>query len=184
MAAVVYATPGSLYLTPTNATTGGTLIAGVEEQAISFAPGIETRLRRNGVGTASGFRVRHGRLQAPRLIIPLRQQDTTGLKILFSHLTTDGSTFRATGGTSSAEFAKLPTFALVLRPTDTTQKYLYAPNWALTDESAAAVLHSDSAAQLADVTLVLVATRPTNATSGSPPYLWGTAAAINTAYGL
>lgn len=184
MAAVVYATPGSLYLTPTNATTGGTLIAGVEEQAISFAPGIETRLRRNGVGTASGFRVRHGRLQAPRLIIPLRQQDATGLKLLLSHLTTDGSTLRPTGGTATKEFAKLPTFALVLRPTDTTQKYLYAPNWALTDESAQLILHSDSAAQLEGAVLVLVATRPTDAYSGSPSYLWGTAAAINTAYNL
>lgn len=182
MAAVVYATPGALYLAPTDATTGGTLIAGVQEQNIALQIGLETRMRRSGVGTSAGFRVRHGRIRETRLIIPLRQQDTTGLKILLSHLTTDGSTFRPTGGTSAAEFAKLPTFALVLRPTNTSQKYLYSPNWALTDESSALVVHNDQAAQLEGASLVLVATRPTNATG--PAWMWDTAANINTAYGL
>lgn len=184
MAANVYATPGSLYLAPTDATTGGTLIGGVEEQSIVLALSSRTRLRRNGVGTASGYRVRHGRLEAPRLIVPLRQQDSTALKILFSHLTTDGTTFRATGGTATKEFAKLPTFAMVLRPSSTSEKYLYSPNWAVTDESAQSILHSEQGPQLDGAALVLVATRPTDAQSGSPSYLWDTAANIDTAYGL
>ena len=184
MAANVFPTPGKLYLAPTNATTGGTLISGIDEQAVTLAVGTETRLRRTGVGADSGFRVRHGRLVAPRLVIPLRQQDATALKILFSHLTTSGTSFRPTGGTSTKEFAKLPTFAMVVRPDDTTQKYLYSPNWAVSDESTQAVLTNDSSPQLEGNVLVLVATRPTDAQASSPSYLWDTSANINTAYGL
>lgn len=184
MAANVFATPGKLYLAPTNATTGGTLIGGIEEQSISLVVSSQTRLRRNGVGSASGFRVRHGRLDAPRLIVPLRQQDATALKILFSHLTTDGSTLRPVGGTAAKEFEKLPTFALGWRPNDTTQNYFYGPNWAVSDESAQLILHSEQAAELEGAALVLVATRPTDAQSGSDAYMIDTAANINTAYGL
>lgn len=184
MAANVYATPGSLYLSPTNATTGGTLIGGVEEQSISLVVSDEVRLRRNGVGSSSGFRLRHGRLNPPRLIIPLRQQDATALKILFSHLTTDGTTFRETGGTATKEFAALPTFAIVLRPKNTGEKYLYSPNWSVADESLHLVNHSEDASQLEGVSMVMIAGRPTDAQSGSPAYLWDTAANINTAYGL
>jgi hypothetical protein len=184
MAANVFATPGSLYLAPTDATTGGTLIGGIEEQSISLVLSMRSRLRRNGVGSASGFRVRHGRLEAPRLIVPLRQQDATALKILFSHLTTDGSTFRPVGGTATDEFAKLPTFSMVLRPSSTGEKYIYSPNWAVTDESAHLIMHSEQMAQLDGAALVLVATRPTDAQSGSPAYLWDSAANIDTAFGL
>lgn len=182
MASVVYATPGAPYVTPTDATTGGTLLAGIEEQSISFDPGLETRLRRTGVGASAGYRMRAGRVQPARLIMPLRDQSSAALKILFSQLTTSGTTFRDKGGTAAAEFAKLPTFAIVLRPKSTSEKYLYAPNWALSQESAQLVLHHENGPQLSDAVLVLVATKPSNATG--PAWMWDTAANIDTAYGL
>lgn len=182
MAAVVYATPGTLHLTPTSAAVGGTAIPGILERDISFSPGIETRRRRTGVGASAGFRYRRGRVAPDRLFISLRNQSATALKIIFAHLTTDGATIRPTGGTATAPFAKLPTFALVVRPDLTTEKYIYAPNWQLTDESVGLVVHSDDASQLEGSQLVLEAARPTNATG--PACMWDTAANINTAFGL
>lgn len=182
MAAVVYATPGKLYLTPTNATTGGTLLAGVEERNIRFVENIETRRRKTGVGASSGYRERRGRVGAAYLIIPFRGHDANTLKIAFSHLTTDGATIRPTGGTSTAPFAKMPTFALILRPDNTSEKYIYSPNWALTQLSELSFLSNDDLPVMDGVVAVLEANRPTNATG--PAYLRDTAANINSAYGL
>lgn len=183
MASVVYATPGRLYLTPTTVTgTTGTLIDGIEEQSIVFSIDADLRRARTGIGANAGFRMRMGRVQAARLILPLREQSTTGLKILLSQLTTDGATIRPTGGTAAAEFAKLPTFALILRPKSSSEKYLYSPNWALSEGTLQHILHAEDGAQLAGATLELIACRPTNASG--PAYLWGSSSAIASAYSL
>lgn len=183
MAAVVYPTPGKLYLTPTTVTgTTGTLIEGIEERDIVLSLQAEIRERRSGVGTSAGPRIRMGRVREARLIIPLRRQDTTGLKILFSHLTTSGSDMRPTGGTSTADFAKLPTFALILRPDNTSEKYIYSPNWALSSGSVWLATHHQRNAQLTGAVLELVATRPTNATG--PAFEWASSSAIASAFSL
>lgn len=183
MASTVYATPGKLYLTPTSVTgTTGTHIVGIEERDILLDVSGEVRIRRNGVGASAGIKVIHGRWQAARLLIPLRQQDTTGLKILLSHLTTDGALFRPTGGTAANQFADMPTFALILRPDSTTEKYVYSPNWALSNASVQLIRHSQTGAQLTDAVLELIATRPTNATG--PAWAWGSSSAIASAFSL
>lgn len=182
MTAVVYATPGELYLSPTNATTGGTLISGVEEQDISMTVSPDVRVFRTGIGVNAGFTMLRGRQEPARLLIPLRQQDTTGLKILLSHLTTSGGSIRPTGGTATAELRALPSFALILRPKSTSEKYLYSPYWQVSPEQELAVLHSEDGAQLEGNILVLVATQAVGVST--PPWLWDTAANINTAYGL
>lgn len=186
MAANVYATPGRLYLTPTAVTgTSGTLISGIEERALLFDPGdADVRLRRTGTAEADGFRIRRGRVQPARLMLPLRQQDTTGLTLLLSHLTTDGALIRPTGGTAAAQFAALPVFAMVLRPFSTSEKYLYAPYWSLAPGSVHLIQHAELGEQLEGAMLEFIPMRPTNATAGSPPYLWGTAAAIAAAFGI
>ena len=183
MASVVYATPGRLYLTPTTVTGAtGTLIDGIEEQAISLMLDGDVRRYRTGIGADAGFRMRMGRVQAARLMLPLREQSVTGLKLLLSQLTTDGATIRPTGGTAAAEFAKLPTFALIVRPKSSSEKYLYSPNWAMSEQTLQHILHSEDGAQLAGATLELIATRPTNATG--PAYMWASSSAIATAYSL
>ena len=125
-----------------------------------------------------------GRVQGARLIVPLRQQDTTGLKILLSHLTTDGAIFRPTGGTATADFAKLATFAIILRPLSSSEKYVYSPNWAPSEQTIQAILHSDDGEQLAPAVLELIATRPSSAYAGSPAYEWAASATIATAFNL
>lgn len=183
MASVVFGTPGKLYLTPTEVTgTSGTLLEGIEERDITLSLDAEIRERRSGLGSSAGPRVRMGRVRGARLLVPFRRQDATGLKIQFSHLTTDGSIFRPTGGTATLDFAKLPTFAIILRPDLSTQKYVYSPNWAMSAGSIWLLQHSDRIPQLANCVLELLATRPTNATG--PAYEWAGAATIATVFGL
>lgn len=183
MAANVFATPGVPYLAPTSVTgTTGTAILGILERDIGFLPQVRTRTFNNGVGVNSGPRILHMRRPKGRLFIPLRQQDANGLKLLLSHLTTDGLAFRPSGGTATAEFAFLPTFALIVRPTKTDEKYIYSPNWQLTQESVQLIMHSPLSAQLEGATLEMVASKPTNASG--PPFEWASSAAIAAAYGL
>ena len=156
------------------------MLEGIEERDITLSLEAEIRERFNGVGP----RIRMGRVKQARLLIPFRRQDATALKIQFAHLTTDGATMAPTGGTAALDFAKLPTFAIILRPDLTTQKYVYSPNWALGRGSLWLVSHSDRIPQLANCVLELVATRPTNAYAGSPAYEWAAAATIASAFGL
>lgn len=184
MAAVVYPTPGKMYGGSITTITGstGTPITGIAENDISLILDCEVRRRRTGVGATAGFRTRMGRVSAAVLIIQLRNQSTTGLKMQFSHLTTDGAIMRPTGGTATAEFAKLPTFPLIVRPTLTTEKYIYSPNWSMDEGSAWLATHSEIRAQLDGNVLALLATRPTNATG--PAYEWASSATIAAAYSI
>lgn len=188
MAAVVYATPGYLVQTPTKVkgsrtgTTNGTVIEGIEDDDIFLALDAEIIRERTGVGVNAGTRVRMGRIQAAVLLIRLRNQSTNGLKILFSHLTTDGATMRPTGGTATAEFAKLPMFALLVRPSKTDEKYIYSPNWSVAEGTQWLAAHSEVTAQLGGSLVAMAACRPTNATG--PAYMWAAAASIASAYSL
>lgn len=190
MAATTFATPGYPVLTPTKVkgsrtgTANGTYIEGIDEREISFDPGLDLRVRRVGLGADSGFRVRHGRTQPAKLYLPLRNQGANGLKLILAQLTTDGAIFRPTGGTAAAPYSAMPTFALIIRPDSTSEKYLYSPNWALAPETLQLIRHSEIGAQASLTQLVLVATRPTSATSGVPAYEWAASATIATAFSL
>jgi hypothetical protein len=182
MAANVFATPVRLYLAPTTAGTGGTLIDGVEERLVEFASPSAVKTYRTGIGAGAGFVTYRGMQEQARLVIPLRQQDSAALKILFSHLTTDGTTFRPTGGTATKQHRALPSFALVARPILSTEKHLYAPKWRLSEEIEQAWRFSNDLPQLDGNVLVLLATKDPGDTV--PPWMLDTAANINTAYSL
>lgn len=190
MASVAHAVRGYPVLTPTKVkgsrtgTTNGTVLEGIDEGEITIELAGLLETYRTGVGSNAGFDLRMGRVSEARLILPLRNQSATALDILFSHLTTDGSTFRPTGGTASLEFASLPTFALLIRPDLTTEKYFYAPHCAVSPSSQWLIEHSESVAQLAGATLELIPCRPSTLSSGVPAWMWDTAANIATAFTL
>lgn len=183
MAAVAFPVPGKLYLTPTAVTgSSGTLLDAIDERNILIAFDADVRERLTGWGTSAGPRSRMGQVREARLLVPLRKQDTTGLKLYFPHLTTDGTTMRPTGGTAALAFAKLPTFAIILRPDSTGEKYVYSPNWAIARGSAWAVNHGLVTPQMADGLLELIATRPTSATG--PAFGWSSSANIASMFSL
>lgn len=183
MASVVNATPGNLYIGPfTTVVSGGTLVPGIEENDIFLALDAQVRRRRSGIGSNAGPRERMGRVQAAVLLIRLRNQSATGLKMQFAHLSTDGTVMRPTGGTAAAEFSKLPVFDLLVRPRLSTEKHVYSPSWSMDEGSTWLAAHSELVAQLGGSFLALAACKPTNATG--PAYEWAAAATVDTAYGL
>lgn len=190
MAAVVYPVPGYLVLTPTKVkgsrtgTTNGTILAGIEDDEITLSLDGEPRIFRNGVGSNAGRRIIAGRVQNARLVIPLRNQSATALTILLAHLTTDGATMRPTGGTAAGEFTVLPTFALLVRPTKTDEKYFYAPNMALSPNSQWLLETSLTLPQLAGASLELIPTRPTTVSSGVPAWAYAASATIASVFSL
>lgn len=182
MASVVYAVQGSLYVSPTNATTGGTLVAGIEENTILLELTGEYVRRRNGVGPNAGFRSYMQRVRSARMIIPLRDQSVEGLKLQFAQATTDGLDMRSTGGTANLQFTALPTTPAVVRPGLATEKHLYSAAWAFDEDSEAVVQYSDLLPQHDGAVVVLLANKVSNLTG--PMYGWAPSADINTMFGL
>lgn len=190
MASVVHSIPGYPVLTPTavtgtrTGTTSGTYITGIEEREITLELSANIEEYLNGIGSNAGLDLRLGRVSPARLILPLRNQSSTGLKILLSHLTTSGTSFRPTGGTATAPFASLPTFAIIIRPDLSTEKYFYAPNCALSPQSLWLIQHSELIPQLGAAALELIPCRPSTASSGVPPWMWDSSANIASVFSL
>jgi hypothetical protein len=157
------------------------LLPGIQDGDMMFAEQADVIMTRSGIGANAGYRMRRGKVRAAVLSIQLRSHATLAIRMLLAHLTTDGVTLRSTGGTATAPYALLPTFAAVLRPRDTTQPYLYAPKWALAPDSEHFLLSSADIPTLEGSSLNLIACATEAAT---PPYVRGAAATINTVYGL
>lgn len=182
MASVVFAVPGTLFVNPTNAATGGTAIVGVEENTILLVLSGEVRVRRNGVGPGSGIRSYMGRVDSAQMVIPLRDMSVGGLKLQFAHATTDGLIMRSTGGTANKQFTPLPTTPAVVRPGQGTQKHLFSQAWAFDEGAEAIVQFSDLLPQHEGASVILIANKLTDATG--PDYAWAAAASIDSIFGL
>jgi hypothetical protein len=105
--------------------------------------------------------------------------DTTALKMLLAHVTSDGATIaqNIVGGNSL-----LASFAILVRPLDTAEPYIYGPNWRPI-ESGFSLLSSEISPPPTGV-LRLVACLPEGAQAGKRPWMQGSAAAIASHYGL
>lgn len=176
-----YAVRGTLVLSPTDMTNGGTDLEGVVETVLHTTMQGVSRRFRTGVGSTSGVRVIQGRVRSAQLEMEPRNGVANFIKILASHLTTDGTTLRPWGGTSNKQFTQLPTFAMAVRPTSTTENYLYSPAWAvLMEDGEFALNYADITTQLESSQLVLVACE----NASGPEFMYAAAAAIDTEYGL
>lgn len=180
----VHAIPGRLFLGPfADVADGGTLIDGIEERLFNF--NIEEQLitMRSSLSADPKLRTYRHRSGAAVLTFSAQnQEDVETLKILLAQLTTDGLDIRPEGGTSTNQFAKLPSFPAVVRPLDDSAKHIYSPAWTLHPETAQALATNDLASYLSSSEITLVAGQTTNGTG--PSYMIASASAINTAYGL
>lgn len=172
--------PGKLYHTPTNATTGGTQVTGIEGDEFSFDDGRGVRHFGGGLEADNWVTLAGPPEKPAALIIPVRDVSSTTLQMLFSLLST-GTGLDSHVGNSTAPHGVPPSLALVIRPKDTTQDYFYGPAWRL---------HADSVKRLTwsrnvwhyDGSLLVLA--PHRSSAGKKAYMKGTATAINTYYGL
>lgn len=176
----VYPVRGTLVLSPTNATTGGTELPGVLETVLQVDFKQPARRFRTGVGADSGVKMIQGRVKSATLTFEPRSGVANFIKLLAPHLTTDGTTLRPWGGTANKQFTALPVFAMVVRPSATSENYIYSPAWALTDEGGSIVNYADLVPKLETSSLTLVAC----ANTAGVEYVYGSAADINTEYSL
>lgn len=172
--------PGKLYIGPTNATTGGTQVTGVEGDQFSFDDGRGVRHFGGGLEADNWVTLAGAPERPAALEIPVRDVSSTTLQLLFSMLST-GTGLDSHGGNGTAPHGTPPSVALVIRPKDTTQDYFYGPAWRLHADSVKRLVWSRNVWHYEGSLLVLA---PHRSSAGKKAYMKGTASAINTYYGL
>lgn len=172
--------PGKLYIDPTSANVGGTLLAGIFEDRIEFDDG--RGVRHFGAGPEID---NWATLAAPatvpaRLIIPLRDVSAATLQLLFALLST-GTAIHSHGGQSTAAHGNPPSVALALRPKD-GGSILYGPRWKLHAESEKRVIWSRTVMRYEGSRLVLAPHRSLDHTKRA--FMEDSAANIDSHYGM
>ncbi len=171
---------GSPYLAPTNATTGGTQLVSINERKMVFDDGERVREICNDI-KADAFVNLRAPGESPRLIIPTQDVSATVRKLLYSLLTSGGSSLASRGG-NIYPLNVAQGYSLVIRPDDTTQLYWYSGRVTLHKDSRAQMVWSPTGGHFAGAELVLM---PERALSGATQaWMLDTAANINTHYGL
>lgn len=181
MTASVYAVPGRLFVSPTSATVGGTELVGVENRRHEFDTGRRSRIVKGGL-EQDAFRA-IAAPSAPAVLTLLPRGDTTQLmQTLFGlNLATGGGL--QSSGAGVLKDGEIPTrFAIVLRPFDATQKYLYSPSWQIHPESLPFVVWDPVLPRFSGAVLKLFAGRVPG--GGVPAVAHDSAAAIDALYGL
>lgn len=172
--------PGVAYLAPTNATTGGTQLVGIDGRRIEFDDGAEIRAFGSGLEDDAWCAVRvKGR--PPALRLALQDVSATARKLLYSILSSGGSSLNSDGGNVPL-FHGGGAYALVIRPDDTSQLYFYAPRLVLHPESRAKMVWSNTGGHFAGSELILLPERSLDGTKRA--WMLDTAANLNSHYGL
>lgn len=173
-----HAIPGKVYITPTNATTGGTQLVGLADDRITFEDGVQVAAWGADLQPDAWDVVRLPG-KPPALRLGLQDVSATGRQVILAALGT-GSNAVSAGGNGTAIGASPPSVALVVRPRDTSQLYLYGPAWRLHP------LHEGRLVLARDLpffdSLVLLPCRSADGTKRA--WMLDTAANINSHYGL
>lgn len=184
-----YAISGRCFLTPTGARTGGDEVPGIFDEmsdAITFYYPSAIEYARVGLGAKGGLESRAGHEQPALLLIPLKHDGVNSrdrlLKMIWAHCTTNGTAFQPTGTGATGAHGTPPSFAMIVRPTISTELHIYSPTWRLATGADQQTVFSQVIAQIGPNILPLIANRAHGATTR--PWLWGSASAINTEYSL
>ena len=172
--------PGIAYLAPTNATTGGTQLVGIDGRRIEFDDGERTREIANHI-TADSFITIRAPGVSPMLRLALQDVSATARKLLYSLLTSGGSSLQSHAGNNYV-FNPATAYALVIRPDDTSQLYWYSSRLTMHAESRAKMIWSNTGGHFAGSELILLPERSLDGTKRA--WMLDTAANINTHYGL
>lgn len=184
-----YAISGRCLLGPTGARTGGDEVPGIFDDApdaITFYYPSAIEYVRTGLGAKGGIESRQGHEQPALLLIPLKHDGVNNrdrlLKMIWAHCSTNGTAFQPQGTGAVKPHGVPPAFAMIVRPTIAGELHLYSPYWRLAEGADQQGIYSQILAQIGPGLLPLIANQAHGATTR--PWLWGTAAAINTEYGL
>lgn len=173
--------PGYVYTAPTSAAVGGTLVNGLVEDRIEWEDGRGVRAFGSGLEADAWSMVPVQGEKPPALILPVRDVAAATLQLLFSHLST-GTTMHSHGGQGVPPFGDLPGVALVVRPKDTSQLYLYGPRWKMHPDCVKRLTWHRNVARFDGSLLVLC---PQRSLDGSKKaFMFDSVSNINTYYGL
>lgn len=165
---------GKVYVSPTEAGAGGTVISNVQDNLVTWDDGQLMKIVGGGLERDAWDVVRDGDSQPPQLRMSLRDVSAQTINLLFG-MTTNGA------GKLVSDINTTPnTFSLAVRPT--SGDILYGPRWVLHPETAAMLRWSRDASYHDETEIVLMPLRSADGTKRS--YMLDTASAINTYYGL
>lgn len=174
-------TPGKVFYNPTSAAVAGTQIYGIADDRVEFDDGAGVQAFGTGL-EADAWAIQRAPGERPAaLYIPVRDVSSTTMQLLFSLLST-GSTMHSHGGNGVAVHGDPPSVALVVRPKDTTQNYLYGPRWKMHPLCERRLTWHRGVFRYADSLLVLAPLRSLDGTKKA--FMEDTVANINTYYGL
>lgn len=183
----VYPLSGKIYTSPTQAHSGGTLVPGVVDNvqdnfSVQFSTPVE--YARTALGAQGGIESRVGHEGPLILLVPLKDNGAASLTILLSHLTTAGAYFVPTGTGATKAHGQPPSFAMVVRPISATELHLYAPAWRVAENADLRAIYGQdsSVTMFGQNILPLIANKAPGQTTRA--WMIGTAAAIDTEYGL
>jgi hypothetical protein len=116
------------------------------------------------------------------LRLPLRDVSDNARKLLYSLLTTAGTSLNSEGGTGKDMFNLSTPYAMVIRPVDTSLLYFYSPRLTLHADSRTVMTWSRATKVFEGSELILMPERSLDGTKRA--WMLDTAAAINAYYGL
>jgi hypothetical protein len=173
----VYGIAGQLYIGSITGASGssGTLIGNVEARTIDLNVPRRADFFRTGVGQdqVTSFHAGTG-----LVTIALRGRDVAAdtINLLWSDLATSGGLQGSGVASDGAESTKQ---AIIIRPLDNTERYLYIPNAAIVTQETR-LLYSPSQSPFDEQEVLLAPTRASDSTE--PAWAYDTAANINTLY--
>lgn len=156
-----YAVMGDVYLDPDSASSGGTLLRGLDpSRPIRIIPpaGVKTEHFGGALDAVRSYRAQTGPWT---IIIPCVGQNANAIKMALQSYTADGVTAQSSGTGTQALGAVAREFNVVIRPRDTTEDYWYFPRLQLFETADISLNRSRiEFVQLDDTLLVMVAARP------------------------
>ena len=172
--------PGLVFINPTAAAAGGTQLRGIFDDQVEFEDGTEVEHHGGGLEADSWVTTRKQGRPAV-LLIPVRDVSSTTIQLLLGLLST-GTGADSNGGTGIGVHGVPPAVSLAIRPRDTGQDYFYSPRMVLHERSVKRIVWSRTVPKYDGSVLALCPERSLDGTKQA--YKLGTAAAINTTYGL
>jgi hypothetical protein len=172
--------PGKLYIDPTSAAVGGTLLAGILDDRIEFDDGRTVRHFGAGPEIDNWATLAAPAASPAKLIIPVRDVSAATMQLLLALLST-GTAIHSSGGQGTATHGMPPSVALALRPKDGSE-ILYGPRWTLHAESVKRLVWSRTAMRYEGSQLVLAPHRSLDHTKRA--FMEDSAANIDAHYGL
>lgn len=156
-----YAVMGDVYLDPDSASSGGTLLRGLDpSRPIRIIPpaGVKTEHFGGALDAVRSYRANTG---VWTVIIPCVGQNANAVKMALQSYTSDGVTAQSSGAGTQALGAVAREFNVVIRPRDTTEDYWFFPRLQLFETADIALNRSRvEFVQLDDTLLIMVAARP------------------------